>query len=84
MVKIYNGYILITALVLLLTTIILIATGQTLLNVYYTTYILEALIITELFVYFNAKVRRGLTLISAVLFGGFLFVASLEVIKILA
>ncbi len=82
--KIYNGYILITALVLLLTTVILIATGQTLLNVYYTTYILEALIITELFVYFNAKVRRGLTLISAVLFGGFLFVASLEVIKILA
>jgi len=83
-VKIYNGYILITALVLLLTTIILIATGQTLLNVYYSTYIIEALIITELFVYFNAKVRRGLTLISAVLFGGFLFVASLEVIKILA
>ncbi len=84
MVKIYNSYILITALVLLLTTIILIATGQTLLNVYYTAYIIEALIITELFVYFNAKVRRGLTLISAVLFGGFLFVASLEVIKILA
>ena len=83
MVKIYNSYILITALVLLLTTIILIATGQTLLNVYYTAYIIEALIITELFVYFNAKVRRGLTLISAVLFGGFLFVASLEVIKIL-
>jgi len=83
-VKIYNGYILITALVLLLTTVILIATGQTLLNVYYTAYIIEALIITELFVYFNAKVRRGLTLISAVLFGGFLFVASLEVIKILA
>jgi hypothetical protein len=82
-VKIYNGYILITALVLLLTTVILIATGQTLLNVYYTAYIIEALIITELFVYFNAKVRRGLTLISAVLFGGFLFVASLEVIKIL-
>ncbi len=82
--KIYNGYILITALVLLLTTIILIATEQTSLNVYYTAYILEALIITELFVSFNAKARRGLTLISVVLFGGFLFVASLEVIKILA
>ena len=81
--KIYNGYILITAIVLLLTTVILIATGQTSLTVYYTTYILEALIITELFVYFNAKARRGLTLISAVLFGGFLLVASLEVIKIL-
>ncbi|GAI48020.1 unnamed protein product [marine sediment metagenome] len=82
--KIYNGYILITALVLLLTTIILIATGQASLNVYYTACIIEALIITELFVYFNAKARRRLTLISAVLFGGFLFVASLEVIKILA
>ena len=82
--KIYNGYILITALVLLLTTIILIAAGQASLNVYYTAYILEALIITELFVYFNAKARRRLTLISAVLFGGFLFIASLEVIKILA
>jgi len=83
-VKIYNGYILITALVLLLTAIILITTGQTSLNVYYTVYIIEALIITELFVYFNAKARRGLTLISAVLFCGFLLVLSLEVIKILA
>ena len=82
--KIYNSYILITALVLLLTTTILIAAGQTSLNVYYIAYIIEALIITELFVYFNAKARRGLTLISAVLFGGFLFVASLEVIRILA
>ena len=82
--KIYNSYILITALVLLLTTIILVATGQTLLNVYYTVYIIEALIITELYIYFNAKVRRGLTFISLTLFGGFLFVASLEVIKILA
>ena len=82
--KIYNSYILITALVLLLTTTILIATGQTSLNVYYIACIIEALIITELFVYFNAKARRGLTLISAVLFGGFLLIASLEVIKILA
>ena len=82
--KIYNGYILITALVLLLTTIILIAAGQASLNVYYTAYIIEALIITELFVYSNAKAHHRLTLISAVLFGGFLFVASLEVIKILA
>ena len=82
--KIYNSYILITALVLLLTTTILIATGQTSLNVYYIAYIIEALIITELFVYFNAKARRGLTFISAVLFGGFLLIASLEVIRILA
>jgi len=83
-VKIYNNYILIIALLLLLTTIILIATGQNSLDIYYTIYIIEALVVTELYVYFNAKARRGLNLVSAVLFGGFLFVVSLGVIKILA
>jgi len=83
-VKIYNSYILITALVLLLTTIILVAIGQPSLNVYYTVYIIEALIITELYIYFNAKARRGLTFISITLFGGFLFVLCLELINILA
>ena len=82
--KIYNNYILIIALLLLLTTIILIATGQNSLDIYYTIYIIEALIVTELYVYFNAKARRGLNLVSAVLFGGFLLVVSLGVIKILA
>ncbi len=81
--KIYNSYILITALLLLLTTIILIAIGQTSLSVYYTTYILEALVITELYVYFNTKARRGLNFVSAVLFGGLLFFITLEVVKIL-
>jgi len=83
-VKIYNNYILIIALLLLLTTIILIATGQNSLDIYYTIYIIEALVVTELYVYFNAKARRGLNLVSAVLFGGFLLVVSLGVIKILA
>jgi len=83
-VKIYNSYILIVALLLLLTTVILVATGQNSLDIYYTIYIIEALIVTELYVYFNAKARRGLNLVSAILFGGFLFIASLQVIKILA
>ena len=82
--KIYNSYILITALLLLLTTVILMVTGQTSLDVYYIAYIIEALIITELYVYFNTKARRGLNIVSAVLFAGFLFIVSLEVIKILA
>lgn len=82
--KIYNSYILITALLLLLTTIILMVIGQTSLDAYYITYIIEALVITELYVYFNTKAHRGLNIVSAVLFGGFLFIISLEVIKILA
>ena len=82
--KIYNSYIFIIALFLLLTTIILIATGQNSLNIYFTVYIIEALVITELYVYFNTKARRGLTLVSVILFGGFLFAVCLELINILA
>lgn len=81
--KVYNSYILITALVLLLTTIILIAIEQNSLAIYFTIYVIEALIVTELYVYFNAKARRGLNFISAVLFGGFLLIASVEIIKVL-
>ena len=82
--KIYNDYILIVAIALLLTTIILVAAGQNSLDVYYSMYIIEALIVTELYVYFNAKARRGLNLVSGLLFGGFLVIVSLEVIRILA
>jgi len=82
--KIYNNYILTVAILLLLTTIILIGLGQNSLDVYYTIYILEALVITELYVYFNAKARRGLNLVSTILFGGFLVIVSLRVIEILA
>jgi len=83
-VKIYNSYILIIAVLLLLTTVILVAAGQNSLDIYYTVYVIEALIVTELYVYFNAKARRGLTMVSTILFGGFLVVVSLQVIKILA
>ena len=81
--KIYNNYILIIAVLLLLTTVILVALGQNSLDIYYTVYVIEALIVTELYVYFNAKARRGLNLVSTILFGGFLVVVSLQVIKIL-
>jgi len=83
-VKIYNNYILLIAVLLLLTTVILVAVGQNSLGVYYTVYVVEALIITELYVYLNAKARRGLSLVSTILFGGFLVVVSFQVIKILA
>ncbi len=81
--KIYNTYILIIATLLLLTTVILVAAEQNSLDVYYSVYIIEALIVTELYVYFNAKARRGLTLVSAILFGGFLFIVSLQVVRLL-
>lgn len=81
--KIYNRYILTVATLLLLTTVILVATKQNSLGIYYTIYVIEALIVTELYVYFNTKVRRGLNLIACILFGGFLGIVALQVINIL-
>jgi len=83
-VRIYNRYILIVTLVLLLSTLVLIAMGQTSLSTYYIVYILEALVITELYIHFNAKARRGLSSIGAILFGGFLFVICVELVHMLA
>lgn len=81
--KIYNNYILMVATLLLLTIVILVALGQNSLDTYYNAFIIEALIVTELYVYFSAKARRGLNLVSTILFGGFLIIMSLKVIQIL-
>ena len=80
---IYNRYILTVSLFLLLTTILLVALGQNSLDVYLTLYVIEALIITELYVHINNKARRGLSYVSVLLFGGFAVVLCLQIIKIL-
>ncbi len=80
--KIYNHYILTTTILLLLTTVVLIALGQTLLSTFYSAYVIEALIVTELYV-FNVRARRGLALLSLVLLGGFLLIVVITVINIL-
>jgi hypothetical protein len=82
-VKIYNRYVITVSLFLLLTTIILIATGQNSIDLYFTVYVIEALAITELYVHINNKARRGLTYVSTILFGGFAIALCLQILKIL-
>ena len=81
--KIYNRYIIITALLLLLTTVILTAVGQDSLDTYFIIYFIEALVVTELYVHFNAKARRGLNSVSVMLFSGFLIILCLKIINVL-
>jgi hypothetical protein len=45
-VKLYNRYILTVTLLLLLSTVIMIATGQNALETYFAVYVIEALVIT--------------------------------------
>ncbi len=81
--RIYNNYILTVALLLLVTTPILIAMGQNALEVFYAVFIIEALVVTELYVYLSGKVRRQLNLVSAILFGNFSLIVLATIIKLL-
>ena len=81
--KIYNRYILTVSLALLLTAVLLLALGLNSIDGYYTMYVVEALVITELYAYFNNKARRGLTFVSITLFAGFLVAVCLQIIKII-
>jgi hypothetical protein len=82
-VTIYNRYFILVSIVLLATTVILVAAGQTSLDIFYSLYVTEALIITELFIYFNKKSRRAINIVSLMLFVGFGIVLCLQVIKAL-
>ena len=81
--KIYNSYVLSLSSVLLLTTVILAALGGAQLSHFLPIFILEAIIVTELFVYFNSKARRQLTFVSIILCGGFLVYLALEITSFL-
>ncbi len=81
--RIYNSYILTVSLMLLLTTIVMVALGLNALENYYTAYIIEALVVTELYIHLDVKARQGLTFTSTILFVGFLMALCLQVIRII-
>ena len=81
--KLYNRYILTVATALLLTTVLMIAGGLNALEIYFTVYVLEALAISELYVYFDNRARRGLTYVNTILFGCFTVALCLQLLKIL-
>lgn len=81
--RIFNSYLLVVATLLLLTAVTLIAFEQNDLGVYFTLFLIEALVVTELYVHLSTKARRGLNLVAVVLFTGFLGIVGLQVARIL-
>ncbi|OGO30985.1 MAG: hypothetical protein A2Z29_01170 [Chloroflexi bacterium RBG_16_56_11] len=79
---IYNRFAITISVVLLLTTVVMVGIGQDSLSFYFTVYFIEALAITELYVYFNSRARRGLTYVSAMLFAGFAVSLLFQVVNI--
>lgn len=81
--RIYNKYIISLAIVLLLSTVVLTAAGGAV-KYFFPVFVLESIVITELFVYLNNKARRQLTFVSAMLFLAFLAHMVIQVGTILA
>ena len=79
----YNRYILFLALLLLSTTILLSVASETRLDLYLTIYIIESLVLNELYAHLNPNARRGLNRVSYMLFVGFPLIVSLNVAEIL-
>lgn len=78
-----NRYLLTLTTLFALSTTLLAAYGQNKLDAYFTTYVIEYLITTLLFVYLDPRARRLLDTAGYVLFGGFLAIVILKVIAIL-
>ena len=78
----YNRYILFLALLLLSTTIVLSVAGETRLDLYLTIYIIESLVLNELYAYLNPNARRGLNRVSYMFFVGFPLIVALNVAEI--
>jgi len=83
-VKIYNNYILSLSSVLLLTTVILTAVDGAPLKNFLPIFILEAIVVTELFVFLNTKARQQLTFVSSVLGGGFVVYIIFKIMTVIA
>ena len=81
--RIYNRYIISLALILTLTTVILASFGHDSLDIYYTVYVIEALALTELYVYFSPRAGRGLNVVSGILFAGFMVVVGIAVAEVI-
>lgn len=81
--RIYNRYIFSLSLLLLLTTVLLSIRPETPLDVYFSLYLIETLVLTTLFVFLEPKARRGLEVVAYILFLGFLVIVGMKVLGIL-
>ena len=80
--RIYNKYIIILALLFMLSTVILAASGENRLGLYFSAYLIECLVVTLFFAHLNPKARRGLNVVCFGLFIGFGFIVLHRVVEI--
>ena len=82
-VRVYNRYIFSLTLLFTLTAVVLAFYGQSRLDVCFSVYLIECLVLTSAFAYLNPKARKGLNLIWYALFGGFIFIVGIKLAEII-
>ncbi|HXY75149.1 MAG TPA: hypothetical protein VEH58_07465 [Dehalococcoidales bacterium] len=82
--RMYDRYLLTLAIVLSIINIVLAVFNVSNFAGYYIGNVIAFMVITLLFVHFNQQARRALTVVSSILFAGFLVIAIFKVVDILA
>lgn len=81
--EIYDRYIIILASLLLATTVIFAFAGEARLDLCFSVYLIEALVVTELSIHLNPKAKRGLNHVNYILFAGFALIVAAKVVEII-
>ena len=81
--RIFDRYLIFLVLVSCLLDIFLAFVKQNDIAVYYTANVIAYLTITVLFVFFSPKIRRMLSVVSAVYLAGFMIVVALKMLRIM-
>ncbi len=79
----YNRYILIMALTFSITVLALAISAVADIGLCITIYVIESLILTELFIYLNPRAKSNLSRVNILLFALFLMLVVVKVIEIL-
>jgi len=82
-VRVYNRFIVALALCFTLTTVVLSLGNERRLDLYFSLYLIEYLILSLLFVSFNPKGKRLVGILGYILFPGFMAIVALKVAHIL-
>jgi len=81
--RIYNRFILLLTLCFTMTTVVLSLGGERRLDLYFSLYLIEYLVLSLLFVSLNPKARKVVDILGYILFPGFVAIVVIKVVEIL-
>ena len=81
--RIYDNYIIILTGLLLATAVIFAVMEETRLDLCFSVFLIETLVLNELCIYLNPKAKKGLNTVNYVLFAGFALITVDKIVEII-